>query len=429
MGGKIKKPKSSRRNSGSICRPAAFGWQKWQQDDSGTWSLEAEAENLAGLRPDEDDLIATPVRRMFSLAVWVPSADPSLFSDLVFTQLDLHGLAGPSKEATSFVWNRLADEGGETLLHAAVLPAHLAPQYRDDRVTAYAPSPSCMPLPEDAVSIWKEEGAWVVAVTKGKAPVHFQPLSEPHPTMAMAREVWLMLASLEAGGMLSGITGVKIFQKDSEEPFGLDEWRASGLLPVELMPLPPPQRPPDTLLYMPQAVQEAQRLRQTSARRQKIALAAAAIYFTLALILVGATVRLHWEAQSLRETLAREADTVQSVKQAKSRWEALYAAIDTSGYPLETLYQISRLLPKEGVRLTLFSANLNHLVVSGEASTLQAAQKFQEDVRDSPQLAAYDWNMENPRPLPTGNARFQINGIRRNTIPHTENSDNESPDI
>lgn len=429
MGGKIKQSKAARQSSCELCRPAAAGWQKWRRDDAGAWSLEAEAESLAGLQPDEDAVITVPVRRAFSLTVWVPSADPSLFPDLVFTQLGLHGLAGLSKESTSFAWHQLAAEGGEALLHAVMLPAHLAPQYWDDKATAYAPSPACLPLPNDAVSIWKEEGAWVAAVTKGEDLAHFQPLSEPHPTAAMAREVWLMLAPLEAGGMLSGIAGVKIFYQGGEEPPDLEDWRAAGLLSVEREPLPPPRRPPESLRCMPQAVRAAQLSRQAGARRQKIALAAAAVYFVLVLALVGTTVRLHWEAGSLREALARDAGAVKAVKQAKSRWEALHAAIDTSGYPLEVLYQVSRLLPKDGVRLTLFSTNLNQLVVAGEASTLQAAQKFQEDVRDSPGLTAYDWNMENPRPLPTGSAKFQINGVRRDTAPHTEDSDNEGPDI
>jgi hypothetical protein len=64
------------------------------------------------------------------------------------------------------------------------------------------------------------------------------------------------------------------------------------------------------------------------------------------------------------------------------------------------------------VRLTLFQMNVDRVVLAGEASTLQAAQRFQEDVRKNPDLTAYDWTMENPRPLPTGSARFQIDGVR-----------------
>ena len=50
---------------------------------------------------------------------------------------------------------------------------------------------------------------------------------------------------------------------------------------------------------------------------------------------------------------------------------------------------------------------------------MQAAQRFQEDVRKNPELTGYDWTMENPRPLPTGSARFQIDGVRHGAATKT----------
>lgn len=428
MGGAIKKLKSSRVNLGELYRPVAMGWQKWRQGDEGVWSLEAEAEKLTVLLPEEDGVIAVPARRTFSLTVWIPASETSLIPDLIFTQLDLHGLAGASRDVTSFAWERIAEEGSEVLVHATVLPAHLAEHYWDGRVKTYAVSPACMPLAEDSVSIWNEEGVWIAAVSRGDKLVYFQPLAEANPTAAMAHEVWLMLATLEAGGMLSGITEVQIFYQDAEA-LDLENWRTSGLLPVQALLMPPPRRPPDSLRCIPQAVREVQHARQMTVRRQKMALVAAAAYFLIVLALVGTTMRLHWEAGALRKSLANEAEAVDAVKQAKSRWEALSSALDPSAYPLEVLYQVSKRLPKDGVRLTLFSMNLNHLVVAGEAATLQAAQKFQEEIRDAPELAAYDWSMENPRPLPTGSAKFQINGTRRVAVGPAEDGNNESPDI
>jgi hypothetical protein len=64
--------------------------------------------------------------------------------------------------------------------------------------------------------------------------------------------------------------------------------------------------------------------------------------------------------------------------------------------------------------------NLDRVAIAGEASTLQAAQRFQEDVRKNEELADYEWTMENPKPLPTGNARFQIDGIRYGAAVGTE---------
>ena len=85
MGGKIKTPRQTRR---ALFRPASAGWEKWEQDEAGAWGKTGQALDLSELRPEAGALVAVPVRRAFSIAFWVPAEDPSLFGDLIFTQLD-----------------------------------------------------------------------------------------------------------------------------------------------------------------------------------------------------------------------------------------------------------------------------------------------------------------------------------------------------
>ena len=405
----MKSPRQTRR---AIFRPASAGWQKWEQDEAGAWSETGGATDLSELKPEAGALVAIPVRRAFSLAVWVPAEDPSLFGDLIFTQLELRGLAGRSREMTSFSLQEVAREGNEALLHAVILPSNLAPRYWHGDVTEYAVSPSCLPLAPDAVTVWEEEEGWVAAVTRGDRLLHFQPLAEKTPSAQMALEIWLMQAPLDAGRMLSGNGGVTLFYQGAAAP-DLSEWRSAGGLEVAAAKFPPPVRPATPLDCLPLPVRDLQRTKETGARRQKIALLAAAVYFVLVLALAANTFWLWWRAESLRATIAGEAGEVDAVRAAMQRWGAIEPALDPVGYPLEVLYQAARLLPKEGVRLTLFQMNVDRVVLAGEASTLQAAQRFQEDVRKNPDLVAYDWTMENPRPLPTGSARFQIDGVRQ----------------
>jgi len=425
MGGKIKSPRQIRR---ALFRPASAGWQKWEQDEVGAWSMKGEAADLAALKPEAGALVAVPVRRAFSLAVWVPAEDPTLFGDLMFTQLELRGLAGRSRETTSFSWQEVAREGNEALLHAVILPSNLAPRYWHGDVTEYAVSPSCLPLAPDAVTVWQEEEGWVAAVTRGDRLLHFQPLAEKAPSSQMALEIWLMLAPLEAGLMRSGSGGVTLYYQGAAVP-DLSDWRSAGGIDVAAKKFPPPARPPAPLDCVPLPVRDLQRTKQVGARRQKIVLLAAAAYFVLVLALAANTLWLWWRAESLRSTIAGEAGEVDAVRAAMQRWSAIEPALDPVGYPLEILYQAARLLPKDGVRLTLFQMNVDRLVLAGEASTLQAAQRFQQDVRKNPDLAAYDWTMENPRPLPTGSARFQIDGVRHGAAAADgEEAPNESTD-
>ena len=419
--------KSSRQPRRALFRPVVAGWQKWEQDEAGAWTMSGEALEMSELKPEAGALVAIPVRRAFSLAVWVPADDPSLFGDLVYTQLELRGLAGRARETTSFAWQEITREGNEALLHAVVLPSNLAPQYWHGEVTEYAVSPSCLPLAPDGVSIWEEEGGWVAAVTRGERLLHFQQLSEHAPSPAMALEVWLMLAPLDAGRMLSGGGRVTVYHQSGDAP-DLSAWAASGF-EAKAEKFPAPVRPAQPLGCVPLPVQEMQRTKESSARRQKIALFAAAAYFVLVLALAANTLWLWWRADSLRRTIESEKADVESVRSAMQRWNAIEPALNPPGYPLEVLYQTARLLPKDGVRLTLFQMNIDKVMLAGEASTLQAAQRFQEDVRKNPELADYDWTMENPRPLPTGSARFQIDGVRRGAVIQTgEEEIDESAD-
>jgi len=403
--------KSSRQTRRALLRPVAAGWEKWEEDDKGAWAKLGEAAGLADLKPAQGSLVAIPVRRAFSLALWVPAEDPALFDDLVFTQLELRGLAGRSREVTSFAWQEVAREGNEALLRAAVLPSNLAPDYWHGDVIEYAVSPSCLPLAPDAVTVWEEEGGWVAAVSRGDRLLHFQPLSEKAPTAQMALEIWLLLAPLDAGRMLTG-GGKVVILYQGDTPPDLDNWRSAGGIAVETQKFPAPVWPLSALGCLPLPVRELQRSKEISARRQKLALAAAAVYFFLVLALAGYTLWLWWRADALRAAIARESADVGAVSAAMQRWNAIEPALSPRAYPLEVLYQTARLLPEDGVRLTSFQMNLDRVAVAGEASTLQAAQRFQEDVRKNAELADYDWTMENPRPLPTGSARFQIDGVR-----------------
>lgn len=413
---------------GAVFRPVASGWQKWECGDNGAWSMTREAPELATLSPAAGSLIAVPVRRMFSLCVWVPAADPALFADLVYTQLELRGLTGRSREATSFAWSHVVTDGDEALLQAVVMPSHLAPAYWSANVTEYAVSASCLPLAPDSITLWKEEGVWVAAVTRGEKLIHFQALSSPEPSGAMALEIWTMLASLEAGEMISDVQRVHLFYEGTRPELG--DWPSQGWLPVEVSELPPPVRPPAPLACIPLSVRDAQLEKKAVRRRRNIVLAAAAAYLVLVLLLVGSLAWMQMRARLLQSEIDRDAGDVAAVHAAMNRWDSLRAALDRSRYPLEILYQMVRFLPEDGVRIISFSMNTDRVSVAGEASNISQAQKFQEDVSKNRELAElYKWETPQPKLIGTGSARFQVDGTRLDLSGEPQEQTNESADF
>ena len=422
--------KSGRETStrqGAICRPALSGWQKWAEGSPGVWTMQGESAELEDLRPASGDMIAVPVRRAFSLCLWVPAADPAVFRDLVLTQLEMRGLSGRTREDTSFAWQEITRAGNESLVHVTVLPAHLASRDWHGDVTEYAVSPVCLPLDPDAVTIWREQGAWVAAVTRGGKVLHFHALAEPDPNGAMALEVWMMLSPLEAGNMIESQLSV-IFYGGQGEEIDLSAWNQSGAHSATLRDFPPPVRPPAPLDCVPLAVRDLQTIKKKSAQQQRFAFAGAAVYLALVLLLAGQTLWLHWQARRLQAEIDRDAPAVASTQEAMNQWQALQPALEPTTYPLEILLQVSQLLPKDGVRLTLFETNLDRVIIQGEASTLAAAIKLQDDLKKNTELETlYEWTAEAPKQLPNGSTRFQIDGTRRGSA--SQGEDNESADI
>jgi len=422
----VKTDRAAPAKRGGICRPAASCWQKWGDDASGAKSLVTEAAELSDLKPAENDLVAIPVRRAFSLCVWIPADDPSVFRDLVLTQLEMRGLAGRTREDTVFAWQEITRSDSEALIQATVLPAHLASRYWHGDVTEYAVSPACLPLEKDAVTVWREQGAWVAAVTRGDKLLHFQSLAEPSADGAMALEVWMMLSPLEAGNMVEAQPRAILYRQDGDDP-DLSAWHQAGFPQATALDFPPPVYPAAPLGCVPIAVRDLQSEKKKSAQRQRLAFAGAAVYLGLVLLLAGQTLWLHWKARQLRAEIDRNAPAVEAAESAMDKWQALLPALEPSTYPLEVLFQIARLLPEDGVRLTLFEMNLDRVLIQGEASTLAAALKFQDDLKKNADLETlFDWTAEAPKQLPNGSTRFQIDGARRGSA--AQNTD-ESPDI
>jgi len=412
---------------GAICRPAMTGWQKWGEESPGVWTMRGEAAELDELHPVAGDLIAVPVRRAFSLCLWVPADDPAVFRDLVLTQLEMRGLSGRTREDTSFAWRELTRVGNESLVHVTVLPSHLASRYWHGDVTEYAVSPLCLPLDPDAVTIWREQGTWVAAVTHGGKILHFHSLAEPEPTGAMALEVWMMLSPLEAGNMVESHLPV-VFYRGQGEEFDLAAWNQSGAPQPSVRDFPPPIRPPAPLECVPLAVRDLQVVKKKSAQQQRFAFAGAAVYLALVLLLAGQTLWLHWQSRRLQAEIDRDASAVTATQEAMNQWQALQPTLEPTTYPLEVLFQVAQLLPKDGVRLTLFETNLDRVIIQGEASTLAAAIKLQDDLKKNAELEAiYEWTAEAPKQLPNGSTRFQIDGTRRGSA--SQSNENESADI
>ena len=115
-------------------------------------------------------------------------------------------------------------------------------------------------------------------------------------------------------------------------------------------------------------------------------------------------------ADNLRRSIQDQAPTVAAIQGTAERWRQVEWAVNPKLYPVELLYQISGLLPPDGLRLTALEIQKGNVLIRGEASTAPAAFKFAEDIKAKPELQMFTWLMPSPTLRPDGRAEFTIEG-------------------
>ena len=89
---------------------------------------------------------------------------------------------------------------------------------------------------------------------------------------------------------------------------------------------------------------------------------------------------------------------------------------------VEVFYQLVKLLPPEGVRLTRFEMKPDALLIEGQASTINNALQLREDlVKPGGPFSAWDFDagFGQPTAMPDGQATFKAEGHRKDFIANT----------
>jgi hypothetical protein len=174
--------------------------------------------------------------------------------------------------------------------------------------------------------------------------------------------------------------------------------------------VPPPSLPAmRSKLLPPEVFSLHARKRRRRQIRSGIGLLAA-VYILGVLGLVGYIYWQRFVADNLRRHIQDQAPTVAAIQGTAERWRQVEWAVNPKLYPVELLYQISTLLPPDGLRLTAVEIQKGNVVVRGEASTAPAAFKFAEDIKAKPELQMFNWHMPSPTLRPDGRAEFTIEG-------------------
>jgi len=140
---------------------------------------------------------------------------------------------------------------------------------------------------------------------------------------------------------------------------------------------------------------------------------AGTVIYTLLLLWVSGDLMIHrMELARIRKAIAAVARPASEARADSERWKSLRSAVDPSFYALDLLAAVAA--PTEGgkVRLTRFTMEPGKLQVSGEATDVTQAYAFEEQLKKSPALQAYEWTSGQPQLAGKNSVRFDMEGSR-----------------
>jgi hypothetical protein len=387
------------------CTPAE-DWELW------TFSNTKRAQFVRRIaKPAEapgETIVGLPVRQAVTVASWVATEDRTLVPSIVELQLEQQGLIQRNGSRSVPDIRILETQPEKSLALATVLLPDLDPDLAFESAIQFEPAGFTLPLAQDRLCLWREQGRLAIAVTRERNPIHLQILGEITIGPEMIHEVRCVLLHLEAQRLCGSLLGVVAWGDFSDDEIG--QLQQGLQLRVSRESFPPPSFPATPSKLLPSEVKALHVRRGRRRRIQRLLLVVAAVYVAAIASLVGYIAWQRFQLSLLRKQLASDLPTVQAIQATADEWKKVEWAVDPQLYPVEILYQVAALIPEQGMRLTAFEISKGKLSIRGEASGAAGAFKLAEDIKASPSLKLFHWQMRSPSLRPDGRAEFTIEG-------------------
>ena len=356
--------------------------------------------------------LVLPVSQVFCLPLWLNESQTDLLPAMIDLQLESRGLAGRGERPAIYQWSVVVREGGRTLVLVGLLPAELPAQFRVGTYKTFDVSPRYFSWPENALTLWLEQGKLAVAITRGTQLAYFQNLGEARCTTRVLQALISLRAGLELQEILSPLSQV-VLRTDatSEEEAALG---AALRLPTRQVDAQIPITPAIAWNLSPHEVVRSKQMDDSRRWKWRALLIAFALYLVIATFLIGQLLLTNHRVAVLRQWQSQNAGALASVQKAKDDWQRLQPVVDTANYPLEVLLHCAEAIPKSQLHLTLFEFDHDHLTLKGEATNVGAAYTLYDKLKSERGLSAYTWTMGEPHLLPNDLAQLEIEGNHAN---------------
>ena len=408
-----------KKNDQNMLIPGVNGWDLWSCSNGKIELLKETYKTLAleieSLPTNKPLHMAFPVNELTSLALLIPTSEKEHEKDLALLQVEKMGLLQKDEHGVLHQHTYISDSPDEeqALYSIDVLRAPVEGKLPKKSPKGFNVSPRCFTFEINAVTLWKEFGKWVMAISNDKgAVIHYQGFTTSNLDAAVIEDIKFTVGQLLIQNVISHRPEEYIIWTEEEGlyPEGYEVLEKVFTDTLRITPKPLPLVPPAGEL-----LPEDTRAKRISANRKKKRNILLTLVSILILGLLGYAGYALWDLDR-RATQARiEADDLieknQTLVEHYNKWDELGPLVETKNDPISLFLKAHKAIPNSNVRLTRaeftnqnsdkkLGTIVNTILLQGEASDLALASKLDENLQKSKDLAPY-FNWQNPSPTQT----------------------------
>ena len=379
--------------------PGSDGWEIWEGSAEGSFQrslengplLASEIESL----PSAGLLMGFPVRQALAVPFKVQTDDEAMFEDLATMHLEKSGIRPEENAGRLTDCFQAGQQDGQTILLAVVLSAPEVSNLPSRAPSAFDISARLFPMAENAITLWRELGRWVFAISSHGQLIYFQALSGDRLSGDTIRDVFLALTQLGLQGVNLELHQAVVWRSGSKCDPTNEEIKSFGDqlgAQVSVEPKPDPVVPESLSRIIPADARSEKHFHE---KRQKRNILIAAIL----VLYLGLTGYLGYQYFQLNEALSKQDDKIKRVTIEHGEialfnadWQQLAPVVDSQRWPLQLLYRTATIIPpSQDLRFKVFEASRERIVIRGESADLKITSSYAEKIRRA--LKDYDWSL------------------------------------
>lgn len=398
----------NRKSSSELLLPGAFVWQSWTGVEGASCQQGGEFTTEGGSFGKEAQrrVLALPATHFWVLPAWL-KGDGEHLRSMALLHLERMGVKTNENEASVQV-RSIATKEGAHLARIIALKDESVP-LRDtsrlpDEVTHHA---LCYPLVQNSITLFRELGRLVVAITSGSQLIYCTPLSSMRLDDHALAELNNICLQLGFQGVLGRLESLVLWIEDGD--IGKIQ-RATGLTPYRCdMPAPTlPER--GSSLLMPEELVFERERQGTRSRTRFLALcfgAAAAAAIALVATLTALALQ---ERNMLRAKVADLMPRASRVMEHKRAWLEAAPAVDPSTWPQQVLLQCMEPNSSKEASITHWEWTPDKLSLIGRMPSASLALEYTQALKTSEALERFALDGPPPVIASDQSATFEMKG-------------------